>query len=57
MQRLPKANRFNADLDLEWANSTLLPVLLVATMILITAQILPDDLPLQAQLQSQSARK
>lgn len=33
------------DLDTEWANSPGLPLLLVIAMVVLTAVILPDDLP------------
>ncbi len=33
------------DLDSDWANSAGLPMLLVGLMIILTAMILPDDVP------------
>ncbi len=45
MSRLTRSRVRQRDIDADWANSAGLPMLLVGAMILLTAMVLPDDVP------------
>lgn len=42
-----RSHRPRRDAQMEWANSSGLPLLLVALTVVLTAMIMPDDVPLE----------
>lgn len=47
MRRQNRSQRPQRDMQMEWANSSGLPLLLVAVTVVLTAIIMPDDVPLE----------
>ena len=47
MRQKNQSQRPQRDMQMEWANSSGLPLLLVAVTVVLTAIIMPDDVPLE----------